>query len=169
MLHIYHGDGKGKTTAAFGLALRQIGQDHQVLIVQFLKQGDSGEMRALKDHPNAELMTMKYSSKFYYQMSEEEQFQCQKAQQDLWQYVAMNITKYDCVILDELLDVLGMQLLDEQVVWDVLAQYKGEVEIVVTGRNPSPHLRAMCDYDMEMIAHKHPYQKGCIAREGVEY
>lgn len=169
MLHIYHGTGKGKTTAAFGMALRQLGHHKKVLILQFLKDGNSGEMRALKQFHDVSCYAQPLPQTFFYQMSEEEQRVCRLAQQESWKRAEEISDAYDYLVLDELLDAIHLKLLMEEQVLDFLRKNREKMEIVVTGRNPSQKMRLLADYDIEILSHKHPYEQGICARAGVEY
>lgn len=168
MIHIYHGNGKGKTTAAIGLAMRMAGHQRKCLIVQFLKDGSSGEITFLKEHTNIDIRYDYPFTKFYFQMNEKEKALCMKSQQQLWENVIME-NKYDCIILDEILDVLGLHMIELDSVIDFLRTYHDTKEIVLTGRNPKSKLKELCDYEMEMTARKHPYDKKIPARKGVEF
>lgn len=169
MLHMYQGDGKGKTTAAFGLVLRELGYHRKVLIIQFLKNGTSGEMKALKEHPNVKQYANEECDTFYFQMKEQEKVQYAQTQCALWNHFVEEYGAYDCIVLDELLDVIHLQIVKDQDVIDVLKTISKDIEIVITGRNPSIELQSICDYHSEMVAHQHPYQKGIAARKGVEF
>lgn len=168
MLHIYHGDGKGKTTAAFGLIMRQLGYERKVLVVQFLKDGDSGEMNYMKQQP---LVTCLYSPMpklFYYQMGKEQQAATTSEQHSLFITVMQNAAQYDCILLDEALDALQLGILQESEMLAFLQANK-EREIILTGRNPSLNILACGDYVTQMKMEKHPYQKQIAPRKGVEY
>lgn len=168
MLHIYSGNGKGKTTAGMGLVLRQLGCNHKVLIAQFLKDGKSSEIQALKQFSLVTLCATDMPKVFYFQMNEEQKKQTLNAIVDLFSWTTKHVMNYDCILLDEILDVINLGLLDEEIVCSFLSEWK-EKEIVMTGRNPSKRLLALCDYHTEMVEKKHPYQKGIPARIGVEY
>lgn len=169
MIHLYCGNGKGKTTAAFGLALRQLGHDKNVLVVQFLKDGTSGELKALRQFPNVTIQTKEMSKKFYAYMNEEEQEQTKLLQQALWCHVTRDSQEYDCILLDEIVDALQMGLLCAEEVYDFLHLHKEDREFLLTGRNPSSELQELSDYYTEFRLHKHPYSKGVQARIGIEY
>lgn len=172
MLHIYHGDGKGKTTAGFGMALRQLNYGKRIVIAQFLKDGSSGEMcclRQLLPKERIQLYAQPLPKAFFIQMNEKEQQHTKAQQQRLWKQAVEGMKTADYVLLDELLDAIGLKLIAEKEVIEVLKQKKGEAELVLTGRNPSAALLELADYVTEMKAHKHPFQKGAAAREGVEY
>lgn len=169
MIHLYSGNGKGKSTAAFGLALRQLGYGRKILIVQFLKDGASGELKALKQFRDVRIYTREMPEKFYDYMDIQEQEITKGLQQDLWMVVEEQIASYDCIILDEIVDALHMHLLDADQVYEVLKKHCGEVEFVLTGRNPSIALQELSDYYTEFKLHKHPFEKGVSARVGIEY
>lgn len=172
MLHLYHGDGKGKTTAGFGMALRQLSYGKRIAVVQFLKDGNSGEMNFLRQLPHTELIQLyaqPLPKHFFIQMSKEEREQTKQQQQQLWEQAAESMKTADYVLLDELLDAVGSKLIEHDAVVALLRQKKEEIEIVLTGRNPSAALLELADYVTEMNAVKHPFQKGIAAREGVEY
>lgn len=168
MIHIYHGTGKGKTTAALGLAIRMAGHHKKCLIAQFLKDGTSGEIIFLKNQPHIDVRYHYPFRKFYFQMDEIEKTTCIIAQQQLWQEVTSS-TGYDCIILDEILDVIGLEMISLEYVLEFLRENHDTKEIVLTGRNPDARLKELCDYETEMIAKKHPYDQNIPARKGVEY
>lgn len=168
MIHIYHGSGKGKTTAAIGLAIRMAGHHKKCLIVQFLKDGTSGEIMFLKNQSYIDVRYHYPFKKFFFQMDEIEKAECIKTQQLLWQEV-ISSTKYDCIILDEILDAIGLDMISLEDVLEFLRVHHDTKEIVLTGRNPDVTLKKLCDYETEMIARKHPYDQDIQARKGVEY
>ncbi len=168
MLHIYHGDGKGKTTAAFGLAMRQMGYQKKILIVQFLKDGDSGEMMYIEQSKNVLCLTSKMPKMFYFQLPKEDQKIVKENQEDLLKE-AMRLGKdFDYIVLDECLDAIQLHILQEEDVISFIEHYKDK-EIVMTGRNPSEQIKERADYVTEMKMEKHPFQKHITARKGVEY
>lgn len=169
MLHMYQGDGKGKTTAAFGLALRELAYQKNVLIIQFLKNGTSGEMKAIAMFDHVTQYANERIEKFYFQMNDKEKEVFAQDQQQLWKHFKEEYTSYDYIVLDEILDVIQLGLLQDDEVVQVLKAASKQKEIVVTGRKGSNNLTELCDYHTEMLAHKHPYQQGVAARVGVEF
>lgn len=165
MLHLYWGNGKGKTTAAMGLALRALGHGQRVVIVQFLKDGTSGEIAPLRAAgatvyacPNA---------KFTWLMDEADKAAAREASaRALGQALA---EPFDLLVLDEACAALKSGILDEALLRRAVAFSKNGREVVLTGRDPAPWLQDAADYSTEMRAHKHPYADGVAAREGVEY
>ena len=168
MLHIYHGDGKGKTTAALGLVMCQLGHAQKVLVVQFLKDGKSGEISFLKQQP---LVTCLYSPMpklFYYQMGQEMRVTTALSQHALFETAEQTAAQYACILLDEALDALQLGILQEIEMLAFLNANKAR-EIILTGRNPSKNILACGDYITQMKMEKHPYQKQQAPRKGVEY
>lgn len=171
MLHIYHGDGKGKTTAAMGLVLRMLGTGNRVFIVQYLKGRPSGEVKALVANPAVTLLRGKPEMKFAFQMTEEEKAQA-KDQQMKQMYLAFSALyeeRAQLLILDEALDAINTGTLDEDALLDAIKACPVHAEIVLTGRNPSSKLLELADYVTCMKSEKHPYDRGIAAREGIEY
>ena len=159
MIHVYHGDGKGKTTAAMGLALRMLAAGRRVVVVQFLKDGESGEARLLAEHFGVPVFAGKVSDKFTWSMTSEE--------------LAATCELHDGNLASALAELEGAQegllVLDEALVDRALDMSARGVEVAFTGRAPSRKIVEKADYITEMRCEKHPYEQGICAREGVEY
>ncbi len=165
MLHLYWGNGKGKTTAAMGLALRALGHGRRVVIVQFLKDGTSGEIAPLRAAGAAVYACP--NAKFTWLMDEADKAAAREASaRALGQALA---EPFDLLVLDEACAALKSSILDEALLRRAVAFAKNGREVVLTGRDPAPWLQDAADYSTEMRAHKHPYADGVAAREGVEY
>ena len=165
MIHVYTGDGKGKTTAAMGLAARALGHGKRVVIVQFLKNGKSGELAPLSA-AGATIFSGKAGTKFVSAMTEEEK-RATRAMQDEHLRAALALP-FDLLILDEACAALRYGLLEEALLRRAVALGK-EREIVVTGRDPAPFLLDAADYITRMECVRHPFGRGVPARQGVEY
>lgn len=168
MIHIYHGDGKGKTTAAFGLAMRMLGYQKKGYITQFLKDGDSGEMLFLKNCEHVVLRYSKLPQMFYFQLDQKQQQEVANQQHHLFLTMCKESSSFDFILLDEILDALSLHMISEEELIAFLEEHR-EQEIVLTGRNPSKRLQELADYVVEMKNIKHPYQKQIPSRKGVEY
>ena len=165
MLHLYFGSGKGKTTAAAGLALRALGHGKKVVVVQFLKDGTSGEIAPLRAAGAAVYACP--NAKFTWLMDEADKAAAREASaRALGQALA---EPFDLLVLDEACAALKSGILDEALLRRAVAFAKNGREVVLTGRDPAPWLQDAADYSTEMRAHKHPYADGVAAREGVEY
>lgn len=165
MLHLYWGNGKGKTTAAMGLALRALGHGRRVVVVQFLKDGTSGEIAPLRAAGAAVYACP--NAKFTWLMDEADKAAAREASaRALGQALA---EPFDLLVLDEACAALKSGILDEALLRRAVAFAKNGREVVLTGRDPAPWLQDAADYSTEMRAHKHPYADGVAAREGVEY
>ncbi len=171
LIHLYHGDGKGKTSAAIGLSLRAAGHGMKVLLVQFLKAIDSGEITMLKDIPGIEVLRGAESKKFFWQMSAAEKETAKSAATIEFQQLAKMLQQesYKLLILDEILDAIDIGFLPEKELLAFLKEKPEELEVVMTGRNPSEKLLAMADYVTYVQKIKHPYDQGIAGRKGVEF
>lgn len=167
-VHLYFGDGKGKTTAAMGLALRALGRGKKVCCAQFLKGGESGEITALKTFPGFELIPPPKTLKFVFQMTPEEKAICRGQCGQMLALAARRAKNCDVLILDELCAALRCDMVSEA---DALALIDAAPcgDIVITGRDPLDSLLQRADYASELRCVRHPYDKGVAAREGIEF
>lgn len=177
LVHVYTGKGKGKTTAAFGLALRALGEGLRVLIVQFLK----GKVPLTGEAALTKVMTRGGSARIVRFVNEEHSMFVPKKDFDenklkghikkdffLAKGLIMN-GHYDLVILDEINNVITGGWLSVAEVKDLIKRRPKNVEIVLTGRNAPKEIIDMADYVTEMRQIKHPSKKGIKARRGIEF
>jgi len=146
LVHIYCGDGKGKTTAAMGLALRAIGSGLNVVVVQFLKNGNSGEIKLLQNLPNVKVFANFDINSFSFSMNDEEKI----------------------LILDEIIGAINKGFFDESKLLDFIKNKTGNIEVIMTGRNPTQNCLDIADYVSNISKVKHPFDKGICARVGIE-
>jgi cob(I)alamin adenosyltransferase len=169
-LLINTGDGKGKTTAALGLALRAVGQGMRVLIVQFIK-GDwpTGELRTLERlAPEVTVATLGKGFTWEHEDLEQDRVAAATA----WDLCrrALSSGEYDLVVMDEINYAIAYHLLDVADVAAALKERKAEVHVVLTGGNVHPDLIALADTVTEMRAIKHAFRdEGTKAMRGIEY
>lgn len=170
-VHIYCGDGKGKTTAAVGLAVRAAGRGMRVLIVRFLKTEDSGEVSVLRRIPGIEVVPCEKNFGFTFRMTEEERREASEWYGQMLETACARAVKekFDLVIFDEIMAACNTGLTKEERVAEFLKTRPEGMEVVLTGRNPSDRMKKMADYISEIHAEKHPFEKGIGARNGIEY
>jgi len=168
LIQVYTGDGKGKTTAALGLALRAAGRNMKVLIVQFMKKWDYGELHSVKLIPNITLET--FGTKEFIYKGKAKKIDYEEAEKAFsFGIKGMQSGNYDIVIFDELNMALYYELLDLKEVVKKMKEKPQNVEIVITGRRAPEEIIEIADLVTEMKEIKHPYQKGVEARRGIEY
>jgi cob(I)alamin adenosyltransferase len=164
-----HWDGKGKTSAAFGLALRAIGRGLKVYIIQFIKGGfDYGELYVVDKLPNITLKAFG-RGKFVTQQppSQEDVRLAEEALQLAEKTIKSG--EYDLVILDEINVALNLKLICLEKVLELIKGKPKHVELVLTGRYAPKEIIDAADLVTEMREVKHPFKKGCQAREGIEF
>ena len=170
LIHIYCGDGKGKTSAAAGLAVRAAGAGRQVLFTQFLKNGDSSELSVLRALENVEVFVCDARHGFLWKMGENERAQ---AKQDYSALLEAALEKarrgVDLLVLDEAVSACNLGVIEEKKLLDFLREKPSELEVVLTGRYPSASLIERADYVTEMKKLRHPYDRGVGARRGIEF
>ncbi|MDM8240175.1 cob(I)yrinic acid a,c-diamide adenosyltransferase [Pseudoflavonifractor phocaeensis] len=167
MLHLYCGNGKGKTTAAMGLALRAAGRGKRVVIAQFLKGANSGERFALAQLPQVTLLPVPDAVIFSFRMTEEERRAEARRYQDLLAQIRREAPGCFLLVLDEACAAVNTGLLPLE---DLLACLDSlECEVVLTGRDPAPQLVERADYITSMEAVRHPFEQGISARKGIEF
>jgi len=168
LIQVYTGDGKGKTTAALGLALRAAGRDMKVLIVQFMKKWDYGELHSVKLIPNITLET--FGTKEFIYKGKAKKVDYEEAEKAFsFGIEGMQSGNYDIVIFDELNMALYYELLDLKEVIEKIKGKPDKVEVVITGRRAPQEIIEIADLVTEMREIKHPYQKGVEARRGIEF
>ncbi len=171
LVHIYCGDGKGKTTASVGAAIRAAGNEKKVVIKRFLKNDHSGEVEVLKQIPGITVLPCTRQFGFSWKMSQEEKEEAkkyygkelEKAWKTAWDQDA------DMLILDEAVGACGLGFIKEDRLLKLIENKPEKLEVILTGRNPSKELLAAVDYVTEMVMRSHPYTRGIPARKGIEY
>jgi len=166
-IQLYTGHGKGKTTAAIGLAVRAAGHGMKTYVGQFMKGWFYGELSVLKNHP---LITIEqYGDENCIRKQDVAQPHIDRAVKGLEKVRrAMHSGEYDILILDEINVAVWFGLLTEKQVTDLLDARPGNVEMVLTGRNAPEAFIARADLVTEMKEVKHYYTRGVLARDGIE-
>ena len=167
LIHIYFGQGVGKTSRTVGLAVRAAGGGILVDFVQFLKSGDSAEVAMFNTIPNIRYWC---PGKHPFIMSKGTQpvhiNHAKKAHEHALKAIANGC---QVLICDEILDTILFDLLNKECLLDLMERCKGKVELVMTGRIAPEDLIEKADYVTELVQVKHPYYSGAIARKGIEY
>ncbi|MFH0796514.1 MAG: cob(I)yrinic acid a,c-diamide adenosyltransferase [Candidatus Omnitrophota bacterium] len=171
LIQVYTGDGKGKTTAAVGLAVRAVGQGLKVCYLSFFKEPAKwgyGEHRVLKKLGVATFGFADKHPHFYRKVSKEEvRRECMKAMEFIRKIYREK--KYDILILDEVLVSLRDGFLEEKEVLDILDLKPKDLELVLTGRGATKKIVKKADLVSEIKKVKHPYDSGIKGRKGIEY
>lgn len=171
-VQIYTGEGKGKTTAAFGLALRAVGNGLKVMIVQFLKGRTTGEVEAIKNlQPKLTVYRAAEADKFSWELTLPEKRELQKkVQREIEDIIeGLELKLWDVLILDEVFGAITADIVREKEIFNLLDKRPETVEIVMTGRNPSQEMMDRADLMTEMTCVKHYFKSGVEARKGIEY
>ena len=194
MIHIYEGNGKGKTTCAAGLALRAAGHGIPVIFAQFMKDGSSGEVRMLEQLELVTIVLPKVFYGFYSRMNEqqkkesaleagrmfqeltEQAFRCCDELPDAGSHTSAD-TSADTpadgpallLVMDEVLNAVTYGLLSDEDLLGFLDKVPGRMEVVLTGRSSTPEMKQKADYITSFTKMEHPYDHGIKARSGIEY
>lgn len=170
LVHYYYGYGKGKTTAAFGLAARALGRGLRVFAVQFLKSDPSGEADFFAEVGGITVLRGMAGVKFAFQMSEEERRETLAIHTANFRRAVAEAREGRCdmLILDEVSDACKLELFSQDELLDFLKNRPKSLEVVMTGHDPLPSLLAAADYATEMRKEKHPFDGGVSARDGIE-
>lgn len=171
LIHIYEGDGKGKTSTSVGLSVRCAGSGQEVVFSQFLKDNTSSEVSILEQ---IEGITYVYSERhfgFFFQMKEEEKEEARVYyRQHFEKAVETALSKNARLfVMDELMSAYNLGVVDRDRVIEFLKTKPEEMEVVMTGRDPAPELVELADYVSRVVKIKHPFDQGIPARKGIEF
>ena len=172
MIHIYTGNGKGKTTSAFGLAMRASGQGQKVCVFQFLKPKAllCGEQVSIEKLKGAKLVKFNQAHPMF--ISSEKQLKGLKAsiKKDFDKAKKAVMSKrYDVIELDENINVFDQGFIEGKTFLSFLKKVPAKVELVLTGRGDISSIEQYADYVTVMIEKKHPFRNKIGARKGIEY
>jgi len=171
LIHVYTGNGKGKTTAALGLAVRAAGRGRRVLIVQFFKGRSSGELAAFERIPGVRVLRPEKDRGFFFAMSDEDKRLIRAEHDALLSEACAQAEAGGCdlLILDEAASAFRCGAVDAEKLERFIKNKPDQLELVLTGRDAPPAFTDAADYVTEMRCVKHPYEKGIAAREGIEF
>jgi cob(I)alamin adenosyltransferase len=168
LIHVYTGNGKGKTTAAIGLGVRAAGDGLKVLMIQFMKGRRYSELDALEKLQN--FSVVQFGRDEFVSKEKPAQVDIDLAQKGLaYAKEVIHKQSYDVVILDEINVALEYRLITLQDVLHVLKEKPESLELVLTGRYASPDIIKHADVVSEILEIKHPYQKGVLSRKGIDW
>ena len=166
--HIYTGNGKGKTTAALGMALRAAGNGMQVFVAQFVKGKTYSEVHAVRELlPTVTLVQYGREAFIHGQPGEADIEVARQGMQEVERIVDSG--SYDLIILDEICIALYFKLIDEARIIRLIEQKPAKTELILTGRYAPQSLMDKADLVTEMQEVKHYYQQGVQARKGFEF
>ena len=168
LVHIYCGDGKGKTTTSVGLTVRAVGSGKKVLFHQFLKDNSSSERAILEKEPGITIVPGREMQKFTFQMNEEELQELREYNNKMLDKLFDMAKDYDMLVMDESVYSIDKNLLDEEKLIKHLEEKPFSLEVVLSGRNPSQALMDHADYVSEIKKVKHPFDQGISSRMGIE-
>lgn len=169
-VHIYCGDGKGKTTCGMGLCVRAAGYGYRVLIYQFMKDNTTSERKAMEKIPGITFVPGLKEEKFSFQMTTEEKEERKRFYKEKFREVTEKAEKemYDVLFLDEVIYTIRAGLFEERILVEWLKQKPEHLEVILTGQDPGGELIQCADYVSELKKIRHPFDRGLGARDGIE-
>ena len=176
LIHVYTGDGKGKTTAAIGLAMRAVKAGKRVAVVFFDKAGDFYSERKLFDEEFVGRIDYWVCGRQRFD-PEKDSFDLSVTEQDKWEArrgieMARDIMeedRYEILVLDEINNVLRQNLVEARQVLDLISQKPEKMELILTGRGATPEIIEAADLVTDMRNVKHYMEQGVLARRGIDY
>jgi cob(I)alamin adenosyltransferase len=167
LIHVCYGQGVGKTSRCIGLAIRAAGAGLKVVWSQFMKGGQSGEAKILSEMPTVSyrcpgkhpFILTKGPTSMHYEHAETALYFARQAVKE-----GANL-----LICDEILNTVIFKVLQKSQILDLMDLCRGRTELVMSGADAAPEIRANADYVTEFIQRKHPYYSGHVARRGIEY
>lgn len=170
LIHIYTGDGKGKTTAAIGLVVRCVGSGQKVVFTQLMKGNHSSERKILENIEGVYVVPAQKSFGFSWTLNECGKDEAKAAYTLQFQTAIAKAKEEDCrmIVFDEVMSAYNNDMIDRDVVLSFLKNKPADLEVVLTGRMPEPELVALADYVSEVKKIKHPYDEGIPSRKGIE-
>ena len=169
MLHIYYGDGKGKTTCAVGAAVRAAGNNLKVLFVQLFKTEQSGERAILKAIDGVALTPCPEKLKFTFQMSDEELLNEKEKYTTLLNKISERSSEFDMIVIDEFFTLIDCAFFDTEHLLSYIKSIYNETELILTGHQVDVRFIEIADYATCFECRKHPYNSGAKPRKGIEF
>ena len=167
LVHVITGDGKGKTTSSIGSAVRALGRGLKVRFIQLFKRdtGEKGNLEKL----GVEYFQFKPMHPCFKKHSEKNLEGLRKELLEFWKKSIINLDQVNVLIVDELGPALNWKVMDENFVLSFIKNKPENLELILTGRDFPGSIRKLSDYVSEIKMKKHPYNKGIMARKGIEF
>lgn len=171
LIHIYCGDGKGKTSASIGLAIRAVGSGMKVHFVQLLKGNETSELNTLKLIPDITVARCNEDYGFTFSMNDEDKINiANEHNRILSEAISLaDSGSINMLIIDEFNAAYQYGLLDKELAEKLVLNKPKNLELILTGRNPDKKFVDAADYVSEIKAVKHPFKNGISARRGIEF
>lgn len=172
LIQVYTGNGKGKTTAALGQALRSVGAGLTVYMVQFLKSSDTGELHSVeKLYPMLQIFRFERPRGFFWTLNESQKAELKEDIDTAYSFCKKVLDNNECdvLILDEIMGVLRNLLLSVNDVLELINHKPDSMELILTGRDVPGEIAEAADLVTEMREIKHYYAKGIGQRKGIEF
>jgi cob(I)alamin adenosyltransferase len=171
-VQVYTGNGKGKTTAAVGLAVRAAGRGLRVYMVQFLKSQNTGELESAKKlEPNFKIFRFEKNRGFFWTLKDEEKKELKEEVQLAYSFCLQSLKEGQCdiLIMDEIMGALSNNLVSKEQILELVDIKPENIELILTGRDVPQVIIDKADLVTEMREIKHYYNKGIVSRKGIEY
>ena len=167
LVHIYTGEGKGKTSAGMGLIVRALGRGLKVKIIQLFKR-DTGE-QFFFENSGVKYLQFKPLHPYFKDYNPTQLESLKKEFLIFWEGALRDIEEYDLILIDEVGPGLNWKVIPENLVLDLIKNKPKNTELVLTGRDFPDSVKEKVDYVTDLQKIKHPYDKGILAREGIEF
>ncbi|MBS3084693.1 cob(I)yrinic acid a,c-diamide adenosyltransferase [Candidatus Pacearchaeota archaeon] len=167
LVHIYTGEGKGKTSAGMGLIVRALGRGLRVKIIQLFKR-NTGE-QFFFENSGIKYLQFKPLHPYFKNYDEKELENLKREFLEFWNDAIRDIEEYDLLLIDEVGPGLNWEVIPEKLIFDLIENKPKNMELILTGRDFPNSIKEKANYVSEVKKIKHPYDKGTLAREGVEY
>ncbi len=167
LVHVYTGEGKGKTSAGMGLVIRSLGRGSKVKIIQLFKR-DTGE-QFFFENSGVEYLQFKPLHPYFKTYNIDELGNLKEEFLEFWQEAIKDLEIYDVVLIDELGPGINWKIIPEEIVLELIENKPENTELILTGRDVPQSIIDKANYVSEIKKIKHPYDEGILAREGIEY
>lgn len=170
LIHIYTGDGKGKTTASVGLTVRCAGSGAKVVFTQLMKGNHSSERKILEKLPGVFVIPAEKTFGFSWDLTDAEKADARDCYTRQFDAAVKTAEEEGCrmIVFDEIISAYNCEMIDRNRVLDFLKNKPAGLEIVLTGRKPAPEIAELASYISEIKKIKHPYDEGVPFRRGIE-